>query len=441
MSIVADVFIVLASFLGVFVTFVGLAVLCDEWLVPHLITLQHKLRLSDDIAGCTLMAFGGAAPEIMISTVAVLGGDVDVGFGIVCGSAIIAFGFIPPFCYYSIHKPMQIRPWIVLRDSFAYIIALGMVTAFMFTNGGVINIYESVGLLVFYLIYILIVVFAPHPEDANLKRRKSNFIGVIELRKDNNKGPSETSPLMASDETEKGGGEDNKDHDETDIEDYAIVKCFTPLYTPFANGFDFIFKYTIPQPPEEDEVTCPEDAAKISTMWNALGVFMAFVWLAGLSEGIYELVLLICDHTGFLQPVTVGGIFLAVGAQVPDALGAASMAKQGQIEGAISSTLSSQVISITLAFGIPWTIYIAMGSVVDLAQSETNKISDSSLLGVVVLLTLTFVVTTVYSPGVSGFVQIDAKSSITTFSAFILAVIAFIVIEVLTEIGDDGMFR
>jgi Ca2+/Na+ antiporter len=50
----------------------------DEWLVPHLIVFQHKLRISDDVAGCTLLAFGGAAPEIMISTVAVLGGDVDV---------------------------------------------------------------------------------------------------------------------------------------------------------------------------------------------------------------------------------------------------------------------------------------------------------------------------------------------------------------------------
>lgn len=59
---------------------IGLNVLLtgDEWLVPHLIVLQHKLKMSDDVAGCTLLAFGGAAPEIMISTVAVLGGNVDV---------------------------------------------------------------------------------------------------------------------------------------------------------------------------------------------------------------------------------------------------------------------------------------------------------------------------------------------------------------------------
>jgi|AntAceMinimDraft_5_1070358.scaffolds.fasta_scaffold94557_2 Ca2+/Na+ antiporter len=42
------------------ILFVALAVLCDEWLVPHLEVVQKALRMSDDLAGVTLMAFGGA---------------------------------------------------------------------------------------------------------------------------------------------------------------------------------------------------------------------------------------------------------------------------------------------------------------------------------------------------------------------------------------------
>jgi hypothetical protein len=42
------------------VLFVALAVLCDEWLVPHLGGVQRSFRMSDDVAGVTLMAFGGA---------------------------------------------------------------------------------------------------------------------------------------------------------------------------------------------------------------------------------------------------------------------------------------------------------------------------------------------------------------------------------------------
>jgi ABC-type Fe3+-siderophore transport system permease subunit len=76
---------------------------------------------------------------------------------------------------------------------------------------------------------------------------------------------------------------------------------------------------------------------------------------------------------------------------------------------------------------------------VDLAQSNTNKISDSSLLALVVAQTLVFVISTIYSPGVKNHVQIDRKSSIVTLAAFAGAVIAFIVIEILTEIGDDGL--
>jgi hypothetical protein len=42
---------------------VALAVLCDAWLVPHLKGVQISFRMSDDLAGVTLMAFGGAVRD------------------------------------------------------------------------------------------------------------------------------------------------------------------------------------------------------------------------------------------------------------------------------------------------------------------------------------------------------------------------------------------
>ena len=63
---------------AMFILFVGLAELCDEWLVPWLEVIQKKTGMSDDLAGVTLVAFGSAAPELMISMVTVLSGDTDV---------------------------------------------------------------------------------------------------------------------------------------------------------------------------------------------------------------------------------------------------------------------------------------------------------------------------------------------------------------------------
>jgi len=66
------------SITALFILFVGLAELCDEWLVPWLEVIQKKTGMSDDLAGVTLVAFGSAAPELMISMVTVLSGDTDV---------------------------------------------------------------------------------------------------------------------------------------------------------------------------------------------------------------------------------------------------------------------------------------------------------------------------------------------------------------------------
>jgi cation:H+ antiporter len=57
--------------------------------------VQALLDLSDDLAGVTLMAVGSALPEITISTISVMTGDSRVSVGIVTGSAMISYGFLP----------------------------------------------------------------------------------------------------------------------------------------------------------------------------------------------------------------------------------------------------------------------------------------------------------------------------------------------------------
>ena len=61
--------------------------ICDEFLVPSLEIMCVKLKLKEDVAGASFMAFGASAPEIVISIITTIqGGDnVDIGVGSIIG--------------------------------------------------------------------------------------------------------------------------------------------------------------------------------------------------------------------------------------------------------------------------------------------------------------------------------------------------------------------
>eukprot|EP01052_Picozoa_sp_SAG31_P014679 SAG31_NODE_920_length_10987_cov_4.682757_10_plen_100_part_00 len=50
----------------------GLAIVCDDFLVLSLETLCIKWGVREDIAGASFMAFGSAAPEIIVNAVSTI---------------------------------------------------------------------------------------------------------------------------------------------------------------------------------------------------------------------------------------------------------------------------------------------------------------------------------------------------------------------------------
>jgi Ca2+/Na+ antiporter len=210
---------------------------------------------------------------------------------------------------------------------------------------------------------------------------------------------------------------------------------FGSVYLKFDETFHVIFSWTVPTPPHEGAQSAEDLPSGLTT---ALGLCGSFVWLAGLSEAVYYLVLIICDATHFLSPMALGAILLSAGAQIPDALAAASMAKAGHSQGAISSTLASQIIALTLGFGLPWTIYIGMGNSVQLATTSSTEITDGTLLGIVFLLAVTFLITTVLTPSTTdkGFVEIGRTGSAIVGTCFCIGLVGFVVIEGLYQSGE-----
>lgn len=160
---------ILLQMITLLYAFLGLAIICDDHLVPALDTLVAVWQIPDDVAGATFMAFGSAAPEIVIAavstaqaTVSTSGGDEDditLGVSSVIGSGLIAFSLIPAVCGLSGGPDgltLKRRP--LFRDELGYLISL--LALIYIISDGVVHAWEAAILLVIYIIYLLVIVFS-----------------------------------------------------------------------------------------------------------------------------------------------------------------------------------------------------------------------------------------------------------------------------------------
>ena len=108
------------------------------------------------------------------------------------------------------------------------------------------------------------------------------------------------------------------------------------VYNFVAGIFTFIFRWTIPAPPEEDSADTECNVATV------IGTLMTFFYLSALSYGAYYDVVYLCNQTPYLSQEAAGAVLLAAGAQIPDLLAAVSLTKAGMPYSAISSTISRE---------------------------------------------------------------------------------------------------
>ena len=113
-----------------FYMFTGLAVICDEYFVPSLEVLAEKLDVSDDVAGATLMAAGGSAPELFTSIIGVFIARSDVGFSTIVGSAVFNVLFVIGMCAFFAKEILVLTGWPITRDSIYYSITLLLLAMF-----------------------------------------------------------------------------------------------------------------------------------------------------------------------------------------------------------------------------------------------------------------------------------------------------------------------
>jgi len=149
MFLIFDIFLLLVSFYL-------LARICDKYFVESLDKIAHKLKMSSDMAGATLMAAGSSAPELFVAIIALLkpGGHEDIGTGTIVGSALFNILVIVGASAVAIKK--AILSWQpVVRDTVFYSFSIIMLIAAF--RDGKIDFIEALMFVGLYAIYLLAV--------------------------------------------------------------------------------------------------------------------------------------------------------------------------------------------------------------------------------------------------------------------------------------------
>ncbi|KAJ8715474.1 hypothetical protein PYW07_009956 [Mythimna separata] len=105
-------------------TFIGLAIVCDEYFVSSLDRICEELKLAPDVAGATFMAAGSSAPELATVVIGVFCAQDDIGVSGVIGSAVFNIMFVISVCALCAGTVSHLNWWPLCRDCFFYAISI-----------------------------------------------------------------------------------------------------------------------------------------------------------------------------------------------------------------------------------------------------------------------------------------------------------------------------
>jgi len=196
--------------IGVMYMFLALAIACDEFFVPALEEMSgpRRLNLSMDVAGATLMAAGGSAPELFTALFGTFS-ESSIGFGTIVGSAVFNVLFVIAMCSLLSYEVLELTWWPLFRDSLFYVIGLGILALFVgFVGKDEVELWEACVLFGMYLLYILLMW-----QNANLYKALTGK--TLEYTEEDETPPSSQEQTNgAAEESPGGDGEEEKTGDQ-----------------------------------------------------------------------------------------------------------------------------------------------------------------------------------------------------------------------------------
>jgi K+-dependent Na+/Ca+ exchanger-like protein len=139
---------------GTLYTFVGIAMVCEEYFVASINMIIQEYKISPDVAGATLMAAGSSSPELFAATIGVfLSTESSTGIGTVVGSAVFNILVIIGGAIIVSNPGIDLEWRPILRDAFFY--AITLLILYLVLVDGIVTMWEALAMNGVYFLYII----------------------------------------------------------------------------------------------------------------------------------------------------------------------------------------------------------------------------------------------------------------------------------------------
>lgn len=146
--------------------FYYLSYVADEHLGEVVHHLTDTFRMSESLAGVTLMAIEGGAPDVFASLSATSGGDpagVQMGISVILGSNLFTIAVLTGLCILASPKDIKVVPRYIIRDCVALVLTYVYLLYVIFFKHAIF-IYDSAILMVSYLVYVIVVLLQDYQQ-------------------------------------------------------------------------------------------------------------------------------------------------------------------------------------------------------------------------------------------------------------------------------------
>lgn len=391
--------------IGIAYMVLGLNTVCDVYFAGAIDLLCDAWDLTPDVAGATWMAAGGSAPEFFTSIIGATMAQNDIGFGTIVGSAVFNVLFVVGLCGWVAKGNIDLTWWPLFRDCSYYIVSLAVLAAFV--SDQYVKPWEAGILFGMYLIYVGFMLVnrplnvwayqmtgtplnkelrdyvqerqkvsnkvepleaveeaapAAQPSDEPPKPAKDNYmepdkvvVKTTPLDDDDGKEPEDLlegklkdEKGMGKDDGKDGGGDGEDDEDDDEPDDFMerpegmfstiIWVLSLPVYVPLY--------FTLPWP------------AKGSKLYMVT-FGLALIWIGGFAFLLVWWTETVAAVIGI--PTIISGLtFLAAATSIPDAVSSMAVARKGQADMAVSSSVGSNIFDILVGLPVPWLLKSAI---------------------------------------------------------------------------------
>ncbi|KAG7661147.1 uncharacterized protein J8A68_005349 [[Candida] subhashii] len=139
------------------ICFVSLGITASEYLCPNLYTISKFLKLSDNLAGLTLLAFGNGAPDVLSTFHAINMDSSGLAIAELLGASLfivtVVIGSI------AVVNPFEVPQNLFIRDIVMYLSVILIVIVSMMIWGS-LSIFVCLILVLIYILYVGLAVYS-----------------------------------------------------------------------------------------------------------------------------------------------------------------------------------------------------------------------------------------------------------------------------------------